>query len=417
MTPPRAIAAFPLVALLSACGPVAERPATPPSIRPSAASTTDPEVAVANLNSQIDRLQAAIAAGEVPSRARRTELVDLLIMRGQFLGKIADYEAAMRLAEQTLALDPNNPAAWIARAKARETFHEFHSALADLDRAATLGASENARMARAPIFQAMGRYEEALAIRAPVADLYPTITSVGAIASLLGEQGKSDAADASYVRALGLYRDVSPFPVAWLLHQQGMMWMRAGEFERARRLMQSAIEVLPSYLQAQVHLASVEAALGNADAARGRLRGFAETADDPEAAGVLASLEHLAGATVEARRLHDLAAARYQELLSLHPHAFLDHSAAFLLGPLGDSAKAFHLAKQNIEVRKTPQSWTLMIQAAQAQGDTKTACDAASRALKWGVPTPSGRALSERALAERMARSCGLVDPGAPPLL
>ncbi|MEO5761067.1 MAG: hypothetical protein ABIR28_02035 [Vicinamibacteria bacterium] len=414
MTRPRAISAVALAMLLAACGPASERPAIPSSTRALSVSTTDPAVAVTNLNSQIERLQGAIADRETPGRARRTELVDLLIMRGQFLGRIADYEAAIELAQETLKLDPKNPAAWIARAKARETFHEFHSALADLDRAAALGAVENARMARAPIFQAMGRYEEALAIRAPVAELYPTIASVGAVASILGERGELDAADRAYVRALGLYRDVSPFPVAWLLQQQGMMWMRAGEFDHARRLIQSAIEVLPSYLQAQVHLASVEAALGNAVAARSRLRRFVDTADDPEAAGVLASVEYLAGGTADARHWHDLAAARYEELLRQHPRAFLDHSAAFLLGPLGDSAKALSLAKQNIEVRKTPQSWTLLIQAAQASGDTKTACEAASHVLRWGTPTPIGRALSERAVAERLARACGFVDPAAP---
>ena len=399
--------------LMPACSRSLEGEATPSVGKVLSASTTDPAVAVANLDSQIERLQKAIGEGDAPHRARRSELVDLLIMRGQFLGRIADYERATDLAEETVKLDPRNPLAWIARAKARETLHEFPAALADLDRAAALGAVDEARMARAPILQATGRYEEALAIRSPIAAVYPTITSVGAIASILGERGELEAAEAGYVRALGLYRDVSPFPVAWLLHQHGMMWMRAGEFERARRLIQSAIEVLPSYLQAQVHLASIEAALGNADAARSRLRRFVETADDPEAAGVLASVEHLAGAADDARHWQGLAAARYEELLKRHPHAFLDHSAAFLLGPLGDPQRAFQLAKRNLEVRKTPPSWTLLIQAAQANGDHVTVCDAASHALRWGTPTPAGRALSERALAERVARSCGVTDPAA----
>ena len=371
-----------------------------------AASTTDAGIAVSNLNSEIAQLESALVGDRGLSAGRLAELGERLTLRGQFLGRVADYERASEFAEQGVRREPKSGVAWMARAKARATFHEFEAALADLDQAASRGVSSETDSVRASIFQATGRYDEALLIRRPLSEAYPTIASVGAVASILAERGDWDAAETEFGEALALYRDVSPFPVAFLLHQQGMMWMRAGDFERARDLLGQALAVLPVYAQASGHLAWIEAALGHSEEARARLEAVAEKADDPEAAGFLAHVLQLAGRTAEAKVWRDAAATQYEHLLARHPSAFLDHAATFWLSALGDPKRALRLAKDNVELRQTPMSWTLLMQAAQANGETAIACRAARKALGWGQPTSPRRALADRAAAERVARGC-----------
>jgi hypothetical protein len=56
-------------------------------------------------------------------------LVDLLLLRGQVLGLIADYERADELADVLVRDAPDDGTAWLARARTRATFHRFPEAL------------------------------------------------------------------------------------------------------------------------------------------------------------------------------------------------------------------------------------------------------------------------------------------------
>ena len=58
---------------------------------------------------------------------------------------------------------PTDARAFVARARTRATFHRFDDALADVNHAARLSLdAETANDERAAIFQAVGRYDEAL---------------------------------------------------------------------------------------------------------------------------------------------------------------------------------------------------------------------------------------------------------------
>src|SRR5207245_2527007 len=135
---------------------------------------------------------------------------------------IADYERADALAERLVADAPTDGRAYLARAQARSTFHRFNEALADLAEAERRGINSNhVEPLRAAIFQAVGRYDEALAIRRRVAPQQPDIRSLGAEASVLADRGDVAAAEERFIEAQYHYRDVSPFPVVWLYFQQG----------------------------------------------------------------------------------------------------------------------------------------------------------------------------------------------------
>jgi len=148
---------------------------------------------------------------------------------------------------------------------------------------------------RATIFQASGRYDEALAIRQYLTQTRPDIRSLGAEASVRAERGEIDEAERLFVKAQQQYRDVSPFPVVWLYFQQGLMWMWEGNLERARVAFEAACARLPGYAAAQGHLAMVEAALARRERAMAVFHRWMQAGD-------------LEQARNEALRLHEFTA-------------------------------------------------------------------------------------------------------------
>ena len=361
--------------------------------------TTDGAIALGNLEAQI-AAEERLASHGLLTVSQRAAIAELLIMRGQFLGRIADYERAEELAEQLVREAPTDGSAFLVRARARATFHRFAGALADLGEAERLGVNSNYSAAvRASIFQASGRYDEALAIRQQLVQARSNIHSLGAEASVWAEQGETDAAERLFGKALQQYRDVSPFPVVWLYVQQGLMWMWEGNLTRARQLFEAACTRLPGYAAAQGYLAIVEAALARqertavvfhtwmqeghlgrlqeqsaatpAAAAVGRyeraialLRPLATSSDDPEYAAQLARVLTEVGQLEEAHHWRAVAAARYDELLARYPEAFADHAADFWLAVGGDAQRGFLLAVKNLEIRQTPRAYELALQAA-----------------------------------------------------
>jgi tetratricopeptide (TPR) repeat protein len=299
---------------------------------------------VANLQAQIDGLAAQLAgarSSRAPAVAERARLVDLLILRGEVLGRIADYERAAELALVLVRDAPDDGAAWLAHARTRAAFHRFLEALADLDAAGRRGADRAALQAeRAAILQAVGCYAEAHELRRTAAERRPDFTTLGALAVLEAERGEVAQAERLFTDARRRYRGVSPFPVASLDFRRGLMWLGQRDLPTARAWFDVAVQRVPAYVPALGHLAEVDAALGARDAVINRLRPLATSSDDPEYAASLASVLSDAGQPVEAEQWRMSAAARYDELVVRHPEAFVDHAAEFWLTVGRDSTKA-----------------------------------------------------------------------------
>ena len=140
-------------------------------------ATTPADVKDAARNGGLDGLVASLGAGAdggairgphalLPARA-----FELLLLRGQLLGRIADYERALALAGQLVRRQPREAISWLMRARARATLHYFEDALSDLDAAKRLGADRHTLDAeRAAIVQALGRSDEALVLRRKAVD-------------------------------------------------------------------------------------------------------------------------------------------------------------------------------------------------------------------------------------------------------
>src|SRR5258706_891272 len=226
---------------------------------------TDGTIALLNLRAQMDGLEQDVRRGHA-SIESRVGLIELITLRGLILGHIADYPRAEEIAEQLVRDAATDGTAFVARARTRAVFHRFADALDDIDRAERLGLdAETTNRDRAAIFQAVGRYDEALAIRKEAADRRASFENVADLVGLYSEIGEIDAAERLYAESRRLYRGVSPFPLALLHFQLGLMWMNKGRLDDALASFDAARCRVPAYAPAQGHLAEVEAELGQTE--------------------------------------------------------------------------------------------------------------------------------------------------------
>ena len=272
--------------------------------------------------------------------ATRAHLIDLLLLRGEVLGRIADYEHAAELAVELVHDAPDDARAWLTRARTRATFHRFAEALADLE---TAGQNSLDRAAvdaeRVPILQAVGCYWHALVLCEDAAKRRPGFTTLGALAVLQAEHGEVAAAEPLFADARRRYQDISPFPIASLDYRRGLMWLGQGDLPAARTWFAAAQRRVPAYAPALGHLAEVDAALG---ASPGRHRPAAAPGvlqRRPAVRGQPRPHPRAAGHHREAGQWRDRAAARHAELVVRHPKAFAHHAADFRPNAAGPSAR------------------------------------------------------------------------------
>jgi tetratricopeptide (TPR) repeat protein len=325
--------------------------------------TTAGVIALGNLEARIAGQLARAAAGRL-SVGERAELVELIALRGHVLGCIANAERADVMADELVRDVPTDARSFVARARTRGVFHQFASALTDLDTAAALGGDRvEIDVERAAICQALGRYDEALAICLLAVDSHADFSARAALAGLYGERGELDEAERWFDTATRSYRSTSPFPLALLEFQRCRLWLEHDDLRRARVWCAAAVRRLPAYFPAQGHLAELDAALGETAAAIARLRPLALASDDPDYATQLARILSTAGETAEAQKWRDKAEARYDQLLTRHHDAYADHAAEFWLTIGGDPERALRLARRNLSLRQTPRARELVRRA------------------------------------------------------
>lgn len=226
--------------------------------------TTDGTIALRNLHAQIAALEGR-GAGGLGDRQGRVDLIDLLALRGQVLGSVADTERAMELADQAVQDAPADGLARLARARVRSDDHQFAAALADLDAAEHLGVGRAAIDAeRVPILHHLGRADEALDVGRAAVARHEDFTSLATLAVLYAERGEIEPAEELFAASLARFRGVSPFPVAHLDVQRGRMWQRAGDVRTARAWLDRAVRRVPGHAPARGLIGELKARHGAA---------------------------------------------------------------------------------------------------------------------------------------------------------
>src|ERR1700720_1409884 len=211
-----------------------------------------------------------------------------------------------------------------------------------------------------------------------------------ALGALLADLREFTDADRIYGQALEVYRDVSPFPVAWVCFQLGMLWgelVPEPQTARAARWYWTAIDCLPSYTKARVHLAEIYSSSGRASDAEALLIP-AISSGDPEVrwrlADVLASQKRYA----EAEGHMQAAQFGFEALLERHLLAFADHGVEFYAGSGNSWSRALDLARVNVANRPTLRAFEQAHDIAVNAGDMEAAAQILAEAtMRWGSAT------------------------------
>ena len=320
--------------------------------RPSA---TDGEIAAINLESARRGAWARFAQDpQLPGVAE--EIVDSERLASQFLGDLDVLDRLDVLASQFARADDSSRAP-LVQAEVASAAHRFDDARGYLARAARTGAPREAieRQALA-IDQACGvELDAVLAARRGFAKASGRLEDLVPLGALLADLERCAEADTIYRQAFFSYSDVSPFPLAWVCFQLGVLWgelAAAPDPALAAVWYRRAIAYLPGYVKARVHLAEIYASqnrMGDAEA----LLLPALSSRDPEVNWRLADVLTARGRFEEAERQLDAARSGFDRLLGRHLLAFADHAAEFYAGSGNNGRRALELARTNVANRPT----------------------------------------------------------------
>jgi tetratricopeptide (TPR) repeat protein len=335
---------------------------------------TDGEIAAINLASARRRAWARFAQDpRLPGVAEA--IVDNERLAAQFLGDLDAFDRLEALASQFARADDSSRAS-LVHAEVASTVHRFADARGYLARAALIGAprEEIDRHALA-IDQACGvELDAVLAARQRIATASGRLEDLVPLGAVLADLERFGEADAVYRRALCSYDDVSPYPLAWVCFQLGMLWgelVAAPDPNLAALWYRRAIAYLPGYVKARVHLAEIYASQDRTGDAEALLLS-ALSSRDPEVCWRLADVLTAQERFEEAEIHLDSARSGFDHLLQRHLLAFADHAAEFYAGSGDDRQRALELARVNVANRPTrralKQVQTIAVRAGEAAG-------------------------------------------------
>jgi tetratricopeptide (TPR) repeat protein len=206
------------------------------------------------------------------------------------------------------------------------------------------------------IDQACGsQLESLLDARQKMAEESGRLEDLAPLGALYADLGEFNEADRIYQRALREYQDTSPFAVAWVCFQLGVLW---GELLPECRLIQAAhwyekaIQYLPGYVKARVHMAEIYLHWDLAGEAKALLIP-AVASGDPEVSWRLGDALIAMEKFAEAEEQMQAARSGFETLLGKHLLAFADHGAEFYAGSGNNPQRAFELASINLANRQT----------------------------------------------------------------
>lgn len=296
---------------------------------------------------------------------RQPQIAELIVeqeqLTAQFIGDLAAFDRLETLVHDLIRVESESARTALISAQVASSLHRFAEARESLATALRRGAPKDAadRLALT-LDQATGmNLREVLAARRERAARPGHWEERIPLGALLADLGEFDEADRTYVEALRTYPDVSPFAPAWASFQLGVLWGETAptpDADRAAKWYRTAVDYLPGYVKARVHLAEIYFDAGLMHDATALLAPALESGD-PEVSWRLADIAHAAGNHREAA-LH-LASARsgFELLLAKHPLAFADHGAEFYAGSGNDPGRAIELAAVNLANRPTTRAF------------------------------------------------------------
>lgn len=348
-------------------------------------------IAVNNLESA--REQAWSRFWREPGRPGIAEqIIEMEHLAAQFLGDVSAFDRLEYLVNQLARADSESARIALIHAQVASMTHRFADAKKHLGQAGSGGIMpEAAGRLSLSIDQACGtQLETVLEARRLKAAASGRLEDLVPLGALLADLGEYNEADGIYHRAINNYQDVSPFALAWVCFQLGVLWgelVPETQSSRAAGWYQKAIEYLPCYVKARVHLSEIYLDEGRAQDAEASLIP-AVACGDPEVfwrlADVMLATERFADAETQMQSAH----SGFEALLKKHLLAFADHGAEFYSGSGNDAGRAFELARINAANRPTLRALGQLHATAIDAGKSDLASDIRATAGKrWGATT------------------------------
>jgi tetratricopeptide (TPR) repeat protein len=204
------------------------------------------------------------------------------------------------------------------------------------------------------------------------------------LGALLADLREFDEAERIYYRALRQYQDVSPFALAWVCFQVGVLWgelVPEPDLGRAAQWYRKAIEYLPRYVKARVHLAEIYSNCGRTDNAEALLVP-AISSGDPEVCWRLADVMVARRRFADAEAHMQTARSGFELLIQKHLLAFADHAAEFYSRSGNDCRRALDLARVNVANRPTLRAFEQAYAIAVGTGDAVAASEIRTKATE-----------------------------------
>ncbi len=366
--------------------------------------TTDGDIAVINLESARRRSWSRFYQDLLREGIAET-VVQHEQLSAQFVGDLTALDRLEFLAKQLSQTDAASARTALIQAQVASTTHRFADARHHLEQAKIRGAPEaDISRLRLSIDQACGTdLDRVLCERRQTATKSSGIEDQVALGGLMADLREFGDADRIYKQALQNYSDVSPFPVAWVCFQLGVLWGELAPEPRTACAVQwyeKALERLPSYTKARVHLAEIYLSCGRADDAESALMP-ALPSGDPEVRWRLADVMTVQGKDADAQM--QAARSGFGSILERYPLAFADHGAEFYAGSGNDPRRALELALVNVANRPTLRAFEQAYEIAVSADDANAAASLLEKATeRWGdIAGFKSSPLAECRLAKR----------------
>ena len=350
---------------------------------------TDGDIAVNNLESA--RRNSWNRFWRDPLRPGIAEsIVEQEQLTAPFVGDMGALDRLDSLVRCLDRVEAESPRTTLIRAQIASMGHRFAEAKRYLDEIGDWGElSEDANRLSLSIDQACGiDLEAALEARRWMAAKSRRLEDLVPLAALHADLREFDEADRIYQCALREYQGTSPFAVAWVCFQLGVLWgelIPEVQSSRAEYWYQKAIEYLPCYVKARVHLAEIYLRHGRVKEAEALLLA-AIPSGDPEVHWRLADVLAQRGRFADAEAQMQIARSGFEALLEKHVLAFADHGAEFYSGSGNDDRRAFELASINLANRPTLRAFEQAYEAAVAAGESERAAKIVAAAEdRWGA--------------------------------
>jgi hypothetical protein len=361
--------------------------------------TTDGEIALINLESARRSSWSRFVAD--PQREGVAEtVVQHEQLTAQFVGDVCALDRLESLASSLAAALPSSARTALILAQVSAMTHRFTDARHYLAQAEIGGApTDEIRLLKLNVDQACGaNLDRVLDERREIARKSGRLEDLVPLGALLTDLREFIDAHQVYTQGLRGYSDVSPLPPAGACFQLGVLWgelVPEPDTARAAQWYKRAIDYLPRYTKARIHLAEIYLSQGRLSEA-GALLAPTVSSGDPEVQWRLADVKAAQGEAPDGEAHLQAARSQFDFFLERHLLAFADHGAEFYAGSGNDLPRALDLARVNIANRPTLKAFEQGYAIAIDAGETVVARELVAGAKqRWGA----ARAFRQSSLA------------------